>query len=127
MDQEETVCSVCGVSYLVFREIKALEKRIRSLEADMRDKDEMVQNAKTALEAATRSKSDADGIIANINKRCEQKLQSLRDEHAGAIRLACAEAEAAQRALVCCLRGLRVASLRPQRQKPLPGEPTWSS
>eukprot|EP00656_Telonema_subtile_P010850 TRINITY_DN15288_c0_g1_i6.p1 TRINITY_DN15288_c0_g1~~TRINITY_DN15288_c0_g1_i6.p1 ORF type:complete len:538 (-),score=265.31 TRINITY_DN15288_c0_g1_i6:111-1724(-) len=100
MDQEETVCSVCGVSYLVFREIKALEKRIRSLEADLRDKDEVVHNAKTALEAATSAKSDADAIIANINSKSELKLQSLRDEQAAAIREACVEAQAEQRHLL---------------------------
>ena len=48
MDAEETVCKICGVSYLVYREIKALEKKIKGLEADLKDKQTAICAANTA-------------------------------------------------------------------------------
>lgn len=48
MDTEETVCKVCGVSYLVYREIKALEKKIKGLEAEIKEKSQAIEAANTA-------------------------------------------------------------------------------
>lgn len=35
MDRAETICRYCGVSYLIHSEIKALEKRVKSLEKEL--------------------------------------------------------------------------------------------
>ena len=36
MTKEETVCRFCGVSYLIFKEVKMLEKKLKSAEACLR-------------------------------------------------------------------------------------------
>ena len=36
MARDETVCKFCGVSYLIHREIKALEDRVKDLETQLK-------------------------------------------------------------------------------------------
>ena len=35
MDRDETVCKFCGVSYLIHREIKALEEKLKATEKEL--------------------------------------------------------------------------------------------
>ena len=49
LDRAETVCKFCGVSYLIFSEVKALEKKLKQSEASAARLQKQLDKAKAQV------------------------------------------------------------------------------
>jgi len=86
-----------------------LEKKIRTLESELKEKNIAIEAANTALELNQRAKSDADHIVDKVTQKCdmriaamdaecEARLQKLRVDHEKETREMLQKAEATGRA-----------------------------
>ena len=75
LSREETICKYCGVSYLVFHEIKALEKKYeeqRNTAEAFKDKAERCSEIERAAQHAARSAELSDKKLAGALAEGEQ-------------------------------------------------------
>lgn len=82
MGREETVCNFCGVSYLVFSEIKELEKTIDQLrrERDMSaNSNEKLQRMEEKCKRMEKERDEALAQLSNNNSKYTESLHSTED------------------------------------------------
>ena len=75
LSREETICKYCGVSYLVFHEIKALEKKYedqRAVAERFKDKAERCSEMERAAQHAARSAELAEKKLTGATADGEQ-------------------------------------------------------
>ena len=86
MERQDTVCKFCGVSYLVFGEIKELEKRLEDSEGKiqqyskrLKDFDKLRRQLETLQETQKTAQKNQLAILKKNGSRglmhCQQKLK----------------------------------------------------
>ncbi|CAH1772480.1 unnamed protein product [Owenia fusiformis] len=82
MGKDDTVCKFCGVSYLIHREIKALEDKLKATEKQLQLYIDCEQKEKEARLELEKVQSKFDGLNTQINERNSQieKLEQLLKE-----------------------------------------------
>ena len=115
MERDETVCRFCGVSYLVFSEVKELEKRLTTSEATMRAQADRIAAADALQARCDQLEKDRASAMAELQqlrdraaeaehrgRALEAKHETLLDNHRE--QLATATADHAQRLAEVALR-----------------------
>ena len=115
MERDETVCRFCGVSYLVFSEVKELEKRLATSEATMRAQADRIAAADALQARCDQLEKDRASVNAELQqlrdraaeaehrgRALEAKHETLLDNHRE--QLATATADHAQRLAEVALR-----------------------
>ncbi|XP_042270422.1 leucine-, glutamate- and lysine-rich protein 1 isoform X1 [Thunnus maccoyii] len=81
MERSETVCSYCGVSYLIFHEFHQLRTRLAQLEAELQELGETVQREKAQREALELGRLEWErSLQLEVQRKAEEKEKSMKEE-----------------------------------------------
>ncbi|XP_030009031.1 trichohyalin [Sphaeramia orbicularis] len=84
MQRSETVCSYCGVSYLIFHEFHQLHTQLAQLEAELQDLKDTAQREKAQREALELGRIEWEKALhLEVQRKAEENERSLREKLEG--------------------------------------------
>ncbi|CAK6965195.1 leucine-%2C glutamate- and lysine-rich protein 1 [Scomber scombrus] len=88
MERSETVCSYCGVSYLIFHEFHQLQTRLADLEAELQELAETSQREKAQREALEMGRLEWERTLhQDVQRKAEEKEKHMKEEQLEAERV----------------------------------------
>ncbi|XP_071804963.1 uncharacterized protein [Asterias amurensis] len=86
LDRDETVCQFCGVSYLIHREVKALEDQLKKVQEELKryeGSEERERKLREDLERATKDRDAAQFTVQEKNSSMEQLMTEIKHKDIG--------------------------------------------
>ena len=80
LPRDDTVCRYCGISYLIHREIKILEEKIKEMEEEL-EKCRGCEQRETELLIRVGDLQNSIGTLENQNKNLQKTSSSLIEQY----------------------------------------------